>query len=230
MRCTFGIGENKVITDIWTGILGVLTVAVKASSEIAIVRLNTNRVLSGTVELPVELHFPANQVSAGVYFLLDGKSSPSIENPNHSDESFIVGHWDTTEVSNGWHTLQAFASYPTGRNENGGYEEYTGQVVRVKTFNAIVFEETLNTFGTNNKSVPFVFPIRATSSIATAQWKVTISTLSNQVLRVLTGATTNGAIETNWDGNDANGTRIRDSVDIEVETIPTNDKTTGVGH
>jgi hypothetical protein len=133
-------------------------------------------------------------------------------------------------VSNGWHTLQAFASYPTGRNENGGYEEYTGQVVRVKTFNAIVFEETLNTFGTNNKSVPFVFPIRATSSIATAQWKVTISTLSNQVLRVLTGATTKGAIETNWDGNDANGTRIRDSVDIEVETIPTNDKTTGVGH
>jgi hypothetical protein len=200
--------------------------------SIVIVGLNDKTVYSNDVQFEIQLTGSRSQDILGVYLLLDGESSRSIEDPPAPLVSPIVAKWDTTEASNGWHTLQAFASYPTGRNEDGGYEDYTGRVVRVKTFNPIVFGETLKTFGSANTGVPFAFPILATSSIATTQWKVTISTPSNQVLRVLTGATTNGAIETNWDGKDANGTDVRASVswvDIEVETTPTNTESTAVG-
>ena len=200
------------------------------SGGVVIADLKTDTAYTGDVRFHVQLTGINSQETSGVYLLLDGRSSPSIQDPPAPLTFPVVAEWDTTEVSNGWHTIQALASYPTGRNEDGGYEEYTGQVVRVRTFNPIIFEEALKTFGTNNTGIPFAFPIRATSSIATTQWKVTISTLSNRVVRVLTGATANGAIETNWDGNDANGSRVNESIDIEVETIPPNDKSKSGEH
>jgi hypothetical protein len=179
-----------------------------------------NRVLSGVVEIPVELR-ATNTNDISVHFLLDGEPSMSIINPDPPPKTPIVGLWYTTYVSNGWHVLQAFGSYPDpAASSAGGYSTYASAVVRVQTFNPIVLPDFPTIFGNEDTGVPFAFPIRAFLAATNATWKVTVSTLSNQVLRVLTGTTTNGAIETFWDRRDSAGIRVKpEGIQIDVETI-----------
>jgi len=199
-----------------------ICVSAAGSNEVVIVGLNSNRVLTGMAEIPVEFH-ATNSDDIGVHFLLDGEPSMSIINPDPPPKSPIVGHWCTTYVSNGWHGLQAFGSYPDpAMSSAGGYNTYSSQVVRVQTFNPIVLPDFPTIFGNADTGVPFAFPIRAFLASTNATWKVTISTLSNQVLRVLSGTTTNGFIETFWDGKDSAGTRVKpEAIQIDVETAST---------
>jgi hypothetical protein len=89
----------------------------------------------------------------------------------------------------------------------------------------------LSTYGDMDTGVPFAFPINAVVAATNATWKVTVSTESNQILCVRTGVTTNGIIETTWDGKDLKGTRIRpDWVDFEIEASPVNGSPSAVEH
>jgi len=218
-----------------------------ASNEVVIVGLSSNRVLSGVVEIPVELHAQTNAEIDYVYFYLDGESSSSIWGPHqHPPNPPILGHWLTSAVSNGWHTLQAFAEYPD--NSFCGHDEYSSPTIRVQVFNPIVID-TFGPYGGLDTGVPFAYPIQAFVAATNATWKVTISTVgfsvsssngtlqatistnSSRILRVLTGVTTNGTIDAVWDRKDSNGIGVLPkAVDFKVETTPLDGGATSVEH
>ena len=181
------------------------------SKEIVIV-LDSNRVYSGDVEIPVEIRTTNNNV-AGVNLLMDGEPTMSIVNPGwRSDKPPFSALWDTTCVSNGWHVLQAFASYPDPKKDTwGGYRECISAPVRVRTFNEIVFPDFPTTFGTS-------LPITALLACTNATLTVTVRGDSKQILRTFSGTTTNGKIDVFWDGTDSNGvsTFSGDHIDIDV--------------
>ena len=138
----------------------------------------------------------------------------SIVNPSVPASSAPSGQWSTLYVSNGWHTLQAIASYPDGsQSAAGDYNQYVSQVVTVQTVNSIVFPDFPTTFGT-------ALPITALLSSSNASWTVTIFDPSNNVLRTYSGSTTTGRIDIVWDGNDTNGVSFGGNfVDVQVSTV-----------
>ena len=237
----------KAFLPVWFGLTVLMAVSAAGSNEVAIIGLNSNRVLSGDVQIPVELHAPTNVEIDGVYFFLDGEPSMSIMNPrSHPPKPPILGSWLTTEVSNGWHTLQAFAEYPD--NSFCGHDEYASPPIRVQVFNPIVLDIPL-IYGGLDTGVPFAFPIKAFVAATNATWKVTISTVGisvsssngelsvtistneSRILRVLTGVTTNGEIDTVWDRKDANGVSVLPAaVDFKVETAPMDGSAKSVEH
>ena len=220
----------KAFLPVWFGLTVLMAVSAAGSNEVAITGLSSNRFLSGVVEIPVELHAQTNVEIDFVYFLLDGEPSSSIMNPEEQPpKPPILGHWYTTKISNGWHTLQAFAEYPD--KSFSGHDEYSSPPVRVQVFNPLMVDIALSTYGDMDTGVPFAFPIKAVVAATNATWKVTVSTESNQILSVRTGVTTNGIIETTWDGKDLKGTRIRpDWVDFEIEASPANGSPRAVEH
>lgn len=212
---------QSILQRMLIGIMLALVVSSIAagSGELVIIGVNTNRVQTGEIEIPVDVRIADTNKLTGVHVLIDdGEGFARADESSPLRASRLVARWDTTEVSNGWHTLQAFAEYPDAAMEGaGGYSTYSSQVVRVQTFNPITFPNMLMTYGSS-------LVIRAHAAATNASWKATVSTLSNQVLRVLTGTTTNGTIETPWDGKDANGVRVNpEAVHIEVETVSTSD-------
>lgn len=228
--------------------LTLLEYSATASNEVVIVGLSSNRVLSGVVEIPVELHAPTNHEIYGIYFLLDGEPSMSIENPRgQPPRRPVVGHWYTTSSTNGWYTLQAFADYPDS-DSCSEWSEFESPPVRVRVFNPTMVDIP-PTYGDIQNGVPFAFPIKAFVAATNATWKVTISTVgfsvtssnrtlnatistnSSRVLRVLTGVTTNGTIDAVWDRKDSNGIGVLPSaVDFEVETSPLDGSAKSVEH
>ena len=157
---------------------------------------------------------------------MDNEPSMSIVNPGwRSPKPPFLGRWDTVCVSNGWHTLQAFASYPDpSMDSSGGYSEYSSVPVRVQTFNEIVFPDFPTTYGTS-------LPITALLASSNAAGTVTIRSPSKAVLRTFSGTTTNGRIDVFWDSTDSNGVSSSDGdfVDIDV-TTSTNGEAKGPGN
>jgi hypothetical protein len=170
---------------------------------------------SGVVEIPVEIGIPTNRELAGVNFLMDGQPTMTIINPDMSSGFKPAGTWNTLYVTNGWHTLQAFASYPDAAlHATGNYGSYSSQVVAVQTFNPIVFPDFPTTFGT-------ALPITALLSSSNASWTLSILAPTNNVVRIYSGSTTTGRIDVVWDGKDSNGVSVAgDFVDIQVSTVP----------
>jgi hypothetical protein len=238
---------EKRFLPVCLGLSLLMSISTVASNEVVIIGLNSNRVLSGVVEIPVELHAQTNVEIDGVYFFLDGEPSSSIMNPRpQPPKPPIFGRWLTTEVSNGWHTLQAFAEYPD--QSFCGHDEYSSPPIRVQVFNPIVLDIP-GTYGGLDTGVPFAFPIKAFVAATNATWKVTISTVGisvissngelnltistneSRILRVLTGVTTNGTIDTVWDRKDANGISVLPAaVDFKVETAPIDGSAKSVEH
>ena len=185
-----------------------------AKTGISILLCDSNT-FGGVVEILVEIGLPPGKELAGVNFLMDGQPSMSILDPDIPFGSTSSAHWSTLYVSNGWHTLQAFASYPdSGQSEAGGYSQYSSQIVTVQTVNAIIFPDFPTTFGT-------ALPITALLSSSNASWTVTIFSPSNSLLRTYSGSTSTGRIDVVWDGNDTNGVSFGgDFVDVQVSTVP----------
>ena len=130
------------------------------------------------VEIPVEIHVSTNYEVAGVHFLLDEEPSDSIINPRpQPPKPPVLGYWRTSQISNGWHTLQAFASYPDpAMFYQGGYSEYASPPIRVQVFNPIILDIP-PIYGGLDTGVPFAFPIKAFVAATNARWKVMISTV-----------------------------------------------------
>lgn len=175
-----------------------------AQTGITIALCNSNT-YSGVVSIPVQIGIPTNQILSGLAFLVDGVASRAMTDPqppfSSEPSAEPSGVFDTTLLTNGWHTIQAIAEYPTGQNDDGGYEIYTSQVVNVLTTNQITFPDMLLTFSS-------ALDMRATLDTLITNWTVTIVSTSNQTLRTYGGITSNGQIDVVWDGNDSNGVQF----------------------
>ncbi len=119
-------------------------------------------------------------------------------------------------LSNGWYTIEGFASYlDASCNSAGGFCQHASQPVVVNISNPIGFPDMLGTLGTT-------LPIKARSVETMAEWTVSIYSASNQLLRVYNGSTTNGVIEAFWDGKDTNGVQFTGPfVQLQVQAIST---------
>lgn len=185
----------------------------KTGISIALCDSNT---YSGVIEIPLEIGIPTNRELAGVNFLLDGQPTMTIINPSISSGFKPSGTWGTLFVTNGWHTIQAVASYPDDSLRYvGNYGVYTSDVVTVQTINSIVFPDFPTTFGT-------ALPVTALLSSSNANWTVNILSSSNTLLRTYSGSTSTGRVDVVWDGNDTNNVAFSgEFVDVEVSFTPT---------
>jgi hypothetical protein len=178
----------------------------KTGISIALCDSNT---YSGMVDVPIEVGMPTNKILSGLTFLVDDDGSRAMINPQPPFASRPSGTFDTTLVTNGWHTIQAVASYPNGAVD-GGYDVYTSQVVVVRTQNHVTFPDMLFTWGTK-------LAVRATLDIQITNWSAVILSPSNQPLRAYSGITSNARIDFVWDGKDSNGvTFAGEYVDVEI--------------
>jgi hypothetical protein len=159
----------------------------KTGISITLCQSNT---LSGVVDIPFELGMPPSQPCLGVQFLLDGAISKSIVAP---DNPISTAHatWDTETTSNGWHTLQAVASYSALAVGNVALPTYVSQIVTVKTANSIVMPDFPMRFGSR-------LPVNATLSSSNANWTVIIRDPVGSVLQTFTGSTTVGRLSVVW--------------------------------
>lgn len=222
---------------VWLGLSLLMSISVGASNEVTIVGLDSNQVLSGVVEIPLDIHIPPTYKIEDVFFILDGElldldsimnTSPLRSNPADLER------WITSSSSNGLHKLQAVVDC-TDSNNSKPWKSYRSSPIRVRVSNPMVLSIPHN--DSDVVGFPFTFPIRGSLAATNAMWKVTISTAgvlftpsngtlnltisSNRVLRVLSGITTNGIIATVWDRKDSNGSFvIPAAVDFEVEIIP----------
>ncbi len=155
---------------------------------------------SGTVNIPVQIGIPTGQILSALSFVVDGVGSRAMTDPQPPFTSQPFGVFDTTLITNGWHTIQAVAEYPSSQYD-GGYAVYTSQTVIVQSLNHITFPDML--FTLNNG-----LHIQATLDILITNWTVTILSPSNQTLRVYSGITSNGHIDVFWDGKDTNGVQF----------------------
>jgi hypothetical protein len=168
---------------------------------------------SGVLDIPVEVGMPNNQELTGIYFLVDGEPTMALVSPQHPFSGTPTATLDTANISNGWHTVQAFAEYPTGQNEAGGYAEHASQILNVETFNPITFTEMPLTFGTS-------MPVHASLIVSNADWTVDIFSPSTNLVRAFSGTTTNGVIDFDWDGKDTNGVAFAgEFIQVEVTAI-----------
>jgi hypothetical protein len=180
-----------------------------AKTGISILLCDSNT-YSGTVDIPVEVGMPTNKILSGLAFLVDDDGSRAMIDPQPPFTSRPSGTFDTTLVTNGWHTIQALASYPNGAVD-GGYDVYTSQVVVVRTQNHVTFPDMLLTWRDK-------LAVRATLDIQITNWTASILSPSNQILQSYSGITSNGKIDFVWDGKDSNGvTFAGDYVTFEID-------------
>lgn len=192
-----------------------LVVTLPGITGITILMAQSNTI-SGVTNLPVQVSLFGNQQLAGVTFLLDGEGSRAMIDPLPPFFSQISGSFDTTLTTNGWHTIQAVATYPS--SSLGGSDIYTSQVVVVRTQNHITFPDMLFTWDT-------ALNIRATLDTQITNWTASIfggdydGSPSNHLLRTYSGITSNGLIDFLWDGNDSNGVAFAPGVFTNVTFV-----------
>jgi hypothetical protein len=168
------------------------------------VQMCDSNTVTGVLSVPVEIGIPTNQMLSGVTFLVDDDGSRAMIDPQPPFTSRPSGTFDTTLVTNGWHTIQAIATYPSSVVGVGGYQVYTSQVVVVRTQNHVTFPDMLFTWGDK-------LNVRATLDTLITNWSANIwagdyvEGSSNHLLRSYSGITSNGQIDFVWDGKDSNG-------------------------
>jgi hypothetical protein len=173
-----------------------------AQTGITILMCQSNT-LSDVVDIPVDIGMPSNRTLAALAFVVDDEGSQAMTAPPAPFTSRPFGTFDTTLVTNGWHTMQAIAKYPS--SSIGGYDIYTSQVVVVRTQNHVTFPDMLFTWGDK-------LNVRATLDTQVTNWTANIwagdyveGSPSNHLLRTYSGITSNGQIDFVWDGKDSNG-------------------------
>jgi hypothetical protein len=180
-------------------VVAILTMSADAQEKAAGISivLSQSNTLSGTVDIPVAIGVPTSKILSGLTFLVDDEGSRAMIDPQPPFTSRPSGTFDTTLVTNGWHTIQVEASYPN-LSAGSGYDSYKSQPVVVRTQNYITFPDMLFTWGSR-------LAVRATLDVQITNWSAVILSPSNQLLRAYSGITSNGKIDFVWDGKDTNG-------------------------
>ena len=107
------------------------------------------------------------------------------------DSGGIKFNLDTTHFANGSHTLYAGA-VDTANNE-----------IASSTI-TLDFENPVRWLDASSMFNSFV-PIDVDSDIYPADWLVSVTDTNGTIVRTITGSTTDGVIQTSWDGTDDNG-------------------------
>jgi hypothetical protein len=156
---------------------------------------------TGLLNIPLDIGMPTNQPLTAVYLLLDGLSSMALYNPSAPFGNGIAATLDTTAISNGWHTLQAFVESGVYNESIGGVVGYSSQVVNLLVTNPITLYVPF-TYGST--APPFAFPIQAMFAAQSNQWTITVSTTNSPgtVLKSFSGSSTDGTAYVEWDGTD----------------------------
>jgi hypothetical protein len=174
----------------------------KVAQEGISIDLCNSNVVEGVLNVQFDIGMPTNQPLTAVYMLLDGLSSTAIVNPSTQFVGSVYGQLDTTVVSNGWHTLQAFADSGIYDESINGTIEYSSQIVNLLVTNPITLYVPFAYGGT---APPFTFPIQATFVAPTNNWTIQILTTNtpSTVLKTFSGTSTNGIAYVEWDGTDS---------------------------
>jgi hypothetical protein len=118
------------------------------------------------------------------------------------DTSFPL---DTTHFPNGSHQLMARAADNVGISYLGGNPD--SLVVANEAYSVpitLIFQNDLRWLNADTLFETHV-PISAQSDVFPTTWTVFVENEAGTVVRTFTGSTSDGTIETEWDGNDNNG-------------------------
>ena len=136
---------------------------------------------------------------------------------------------DTSFLENGDHTVQVVASWTNPDLTDPNFQYFTrySDPFTLSVSNIIYYpnwEDEISELGFAS-----LFPLKTTCT--NANWQIDIYDVSNQLVQTLSGYTTNGFVETNWNLVDLNGvTRTNDTEFSSVITVGDPDTKATPGH
>jgi hypothetical protein len=132
------------------------------------------------------------------------------------DLNFIV---DTTHFANGTHTLVARAQDNAGIPYLGGVEN--NLVVANETYSTPITLDFQNPVRWPEAETLFesFVPINVESDIFPAEWTVVVEDSTGSGVKMFSGSTADGIIETSWDGTDANNNPVEPDAAYKITVI-----------
>ncbi|MGH7991218.1 MAG: Ig-like domain-containing protein, partial [Limisphaerales bacterium] len=157
-----------------------------ASPAVQIFSPTNNQVVSGTISVGVGAQIGA-QIQ-GVNLYLDNALVGFI------DSGGIQFDLDTTHFTNGLHTLYVGA-------DDTANDETLSSTITLDFENSVRWLNAVSLFQS-------VVPVNVQSDIFPANWTVFVADGNGTIVRTFSGTTSDGNIQTNWDGNDNNGVSV----------------------
>jgi hypothetical protein len=174
------------------------------------------------VEIPtnsgVQIFLPTNgqTVSGTIAIGVGSQTSSQLQGVNLYLDNALVGYinsggiefdLDTTHFTNGLHTVYVSAVD-------------TGNTTTPSTAITLDFENPVRWLDADTLFQSFV-PIDVQSDIFPANWSVFVANTNGTIIRTFSGTTSDGNINTNWDGNDNNGVYASDDAGYTVSVVVT---------
>ena len=178
---------------------GFFDVEIPTNSGVQIYSPTNGQTVSGTIAIGVGAQI-GTQIQ-GVNLYLDDAQVGFI------DSGGISFNLDTTHFTNGLHTVYVSAMD-------------TGNGTTTTTPIALDFENPVRWLDADSLFQSFV-PIDVESDIYPADWAVFVSDTNGTIVRAFSGSTSDGNINTNWDGNDNYGNYLPDEAIYNVSVVVT---------
>ncbi len=167
-------------------LIGFFNVAIPTNGTLPAVQIfspTNNQTVSGEIGVGVGAQI-TNQLEGANLYLDDALVG-------FIDSGGIKFNLDTSHFANGSHTLYAGA-VDTANNET------------LSSSITLDFENSVRWLDACSMFNSFV-PIDVDSDIYPADWLVSVTDTNGTIVRTITGSTTDGSIQTSWDGTDDNG-------------------------
>jgi hypothetical protein len=226
---TIGTSYRVLFTPNLTNRLSVWPPLEDAFSADTNVSVSVSRIVTSngffSVEIPtngispaVQIFSPTNGQTVGgtIAIGVGAQIGNQLEGVNLYSDNALVGYvdsggiefdLDTTHFTNGLHTLYASA-VDIGNN------------VTASTPISLDFENPVRWLDADSLFQSFV-PIVVQSDIFPANWSVFVANTNGTIIRTFSGTTSDGNINTNWDGNDNNGVYAPDDAGYTVSVVVT---------
>ena len=226
---TVGTSYRMLFTSNLTNRLSVWPPLEDAFSAGSNVSVSVSRIVTSngffSVEIPtngvspaVQIFSPTNgqTVNGTIAVGVGAQVGTQLEGVNLYSDNALVGYvdsggiefdLDTTHFTNGLHTLYASA-VDIGNN------------VTASTPISVDFENPVRWLDADSLFQSFV-PIIVQSDIFPANWSVFVANTNGTIIRTFSGTTSDGNINTNWDGNDNNGVYAPDEAGYTVSVVVT---------
>ena len=196
----FSSSSNLAVSLSSTGSsVGFFAVEIPTNSGVQVFSPTNGQTVSGTIAIGVGAQIGTQIQGANLY--LDSALIGVI------DSGGIEFDLDTTHFANGSHTLYASA-VDTANNETPSSPI---------TLN---FQNSVQWLDANSLFQSFV-PITVQSSVFPANWTVFVANTNGTIIRTFSGSTSDGNIQTNWDGNDNNGIYAPDQTSYTITVVVT---------
>jgi hypothetical protein len=178
---------------------GFYIVEIPTNGGVQIFSLTNNQTVSGTVAVGVGAQIGSQLQGVNLY--LDGALI------GYLNSGGIEFDLDTTHFTNGLHTVYVSA-VDTGNNTTPS------------TAITLDFENPVRWLDADTLFQSFV-PIDVQSDIFPGNWSVFVANTNGTIIRTFSGTTSDGNINTNWNGNDNNGVYAPDDAGYTVSVVVT---------